>query len=248
MEAIMSKFTELNLSNDDRHAITNGIFKAISQDMPDLINDEQLPTAIAAPLFRHNFIIRNVQNNLGGNFDSKIIPRGPFQVLLLFEKDIGFTFSIMSEANFERLRKRLPDNPHYIEAFVFNNTGYEEIEGQMFFEDSRPERDKMVIENLRNKIMQFDGIIKNHIVVLFSSTFNKVTSIRIVLPTPQLGIAYSEDWSSFMETPFFSKTSILNTDLINEDEEFLVKLKGTDNDPDPDGLAELPQEQLPKSE
>jgi hypothetical protein len=216
--------------------------------MSDLINDERLSTAIGAGLFRHNFIIRNVQENLGGNFDARIVPRGAFRVLLLFERELGFTFSIMSETNFESLRKRLPDRIHYIEACVSTNTDYDEIEGQMRFDGCKQERDQSVIIRLRDEMMQFDGIINNHFIVLFSCAYNKVTSVRVVLPTPELGIAFKEDWSVYLEKPFYSDNSVINVDLMGDDEEPLVKLKETNNDTAQDNLVALSQEQLASSE
>ena len=99
----MPIFNSLGISDDTKHAITNGIFTAITHDIPDLIQDHQLPTNNGIGLFRWNYIHKRVTENLGGRFQLKYAPRGPWKILLLYEQELGFTFSIMAEKNLSRL-------------------------------------------------------------------------------------------------------------------------------------------------
>lgn len=238
----MPKFTSLTLSDNDRHAITNGIFNAITHDMPDHIQEENLPTAVGASLFRWNYINRNVSHNLGGHFEICFSPRGPWKVMLLFEQALGFTFSIMSENNFAKLQKKLPEGIHYIEALISQNVRYDVIEGQLQIEGfERKERDSTLIEKLRNELLQFDGIINNHFLILFDYAFNKVLSVRVVLLTPQMEVAFSEDWSTYLEKPYYLQNSDVNAELLDDDDEPLVSLKEPENHPELDGIVALPE-------
>lgn len=237
----MPRFIALNLSDNDRHAITNGVFKAITHDMPDHIQDENLPTAVGSSLFRWNYINRNISQNLGGHFEICFSPRGPWKVMLLFERDLGFTFSIMSEKNFAKLQKKRPDGIHYLEALISQNAQYDVIEGQLQIDGfERKERDAGLVEKLRDELMQFDGIIYNHFLILFDYAFNKVLSVRVVLLTRQMEVAFSEDWSTYLEKPYYFQNSDINAELFDNDEP-LVSLKESDNYPDPDGLVTLPE-------
>ena len=236
----MPKFTNLNLSDNDRHAIANGIFNAITHDMPDHIQDENLPTAVGSSLFRWNYINRNISKNLGGCFEVCFSPRGSWKVMLLLERDLGFTFSIMSEKNFAKLQKKLPEGIHYIEALISKNSRYDVIEGQLQMDGfERRERDATLIEKLRNELLQFEGIINNHFLILFDYAFNKVLSVRVILLNPQMEIAFSEDWSTFLEKPYYLQNSTVNAELLDEEDTPLVSLKEPNNHPDPDGANEI---------
>ena len=125
----MAIFESINVPDDVRHAIANGIFTAITNDIPEIIQENNLPTSNGVGLFRWNYINRNISENLGGLLQTSLPKRGPFQFLLLFDETTGFTFSIMSEQNFTRLQRRQPENLHYLEALIANNAGYDITEG-----------------------------------------------------------------------------------------------------------------------
>jgi hypothetical protein len=78
----MPVLESLSLSDDVRNAIANGIFTAITNDIPEIIQDNYLPTTYGAAHFRWNFINRNVLNNLEGQFQIDIAKRGPYPFLL----------------------------------------------------------------------------------------------------------------------------------------------------------------------
>lgn len=222
----MSMMKSINVPNDAKHAIANGIFTAITHDIPDRIRDDDLPTTVGVGQFRWNYIHKRVTQNLGGRFQVKYAPRCSWKILLLFEQAIGFTFSIMSEKNFIKLQERLPKGIHYLESLISKNTGFEAIEGQMRLEGCDFQRDASAISTLREKLLSdFTGIIKHHILILFDYDFKGVTSARAVLVNPNLEVAYSEDWSDFLKTPYvIGKASILE-EMIIDDEEPLIKLK-----------------------
>ena len=237
----MQTFKSLDIPDDAKHAIVNGIFTAVTHDIPDIIQDYNLPTNNGVGLFRWNLIHKRVEENLAGRYQLSYAPRGPWKLLFLFEQELGFTFSIMAEKNLSRLQDHLPEGIHYLEALISKNTGYKVIEGQMRLPGCDIKRDASAVEKLRDKLLNdFAGIISNHILILFDYNFNKVISARAVLLTPNLEIAYSEDWSIFLKTPYtIGKASIVEE---MTEETPLVRLK-SDKVSKPDSeFVSLPEE------
>jgi hypothetical protein len=142
-----------------------------------------------------------------------------------------------------RLQKRLPKGIHYLEALVSKNTGYEVVKGQMRLEFCEYQRDPSAIEQLQDRLLSdFAGIIKNHILILFDYNFSGVISVRAVLLTPQLDVAFDEDWSSYLKESYvIDKTSIIK-EMISNDEESLVKLRPEKQKELADGLVSLIEE------
>ena len=85
------------ISDGQKVFIANGIFRAISQDLPEIIYEHNLPTTVGAGLFRWNFINRNLSDSLCADFEVCIPPRGAWRVLILRDKVSNMSFSIMSE-------------------------------------------------------------------------------------------------------------------------------------------------------
>lgn len=241
----MAIFKTIDISDDVRHAIANGIFSAITNDIPEVIQENNLPTSYGAGQFRWNFINRNVINHLDGCFQISIVKRGAYPCLIIYDATTDFTFSIMSERNLARLQKRLPAGIHYLEALVSKNTGYDIIEGQVRLDF--PEtivRDHTYIDSLRNQLLNdFTGIVKNHILITFEYSYSRVISARAILLTPEFGIAFSEDWSHFLDTPYIiGKASILEELNKDDENEPLVHLKGRQIEESSDQLISLPDE------
>jgi len=237
----MPIFKSLNISNDAKHAITNGIFTAVTHDIPDLIQDHQLPTNNGIGQFRWNYIHKRVEENLGGRFQLKYVSRGPWKLLFIYEQELGFTFSIMAEKNLTRLMKHLPKGIHYLEALVSKNTGYDVIQGQMRIDGCEHHRNPSDVENLRNVLLaDFVGIIQNHILILFDCNFNKVISARAILPTPQFDIAFDEDWSSYLKSPYVIGKESLIESMVEDDSEPLVQLKPKKQTDVADALVSMP--------
>ena len=221
----MPVFSSIDVSEDIKHGIANGIFMAVTHDIPDLIRDYNLPTNNGIGLFRWNFLHKRVEENLGGRFQSKYVARGPWRLLLLYEQELGFTFSVMAEKNLAGLRERLPINIHYLESLVSNNIGYEAIEGQLRLEGCNFPRNAQAIGALRDKLLSdFSGIIKNHILILFDYNISGVISARAVLLTPELDVAFSEDWSKHLKNPYVIGQDSILEEMVSDGEP-LVKIK-----------------------
>ena len=243
----MPKTTTINVSDDTRHAIANAIYMARTHDMPDRIRDENLPTSNAAGLYCWNDIHKRIDANLEGKFQVDYIPRGGWKIMLLYDSKSDATFSVMSEKNFLGLQKRLPKNIHYIEALVLKNQRSNLVEGQIQldgYEAFNVQRDTSALEALRNKCLNnFAGAVQRHMMILFDYNHHSVISVRAVLltPSPELGIAYSEDWSENMKKPYLVNASSFNKN--DTDCEPLVKLKTEKQENISESLVSIPIKQ-----
>lgn len=212
------------ISEDQKSFIANGIYRAITQDMPEVIADNNLPTTLGGGLFRWNFINRNLSENLNGDFETSIQPRGSWRLLLLRDKNTNLSFSIMSETNFRKVQRSSTDSVHYLEALISHNKKREPLTHQIsFFPDSKC-RDENVLSNLRDQLFScFTGIVEEHVLILFDYNFTGVTSARAVLLTPKMEIAVSEDWTQYLRSTVIPKNTLL--DDILADDEILATLK-----------------------
>lgn len=215
---------QIPITDNQKAFIANGIYRAISQDMPSVVADNNLPTTLGGGLFRWNFINRNLSENLNGDFESSIQPRASWRLLLLRDKITNLSFSIMSEANFRKVQRSDTSSIHYLEALVSANKKREPIAQQLSLFPNNKQRDESVLSALRNQLLScFTGIVEEHVLILFDYDFTGVSSARAVLLTPKMEVAVSEDWTPFLRSKVIPQNTILQ-DILS-DSEMLATLK-----------------------
>ena len=215
---------QIPITDNQKAFIANGIYRAISQDMPGVVADNNLPTTLGGGLFRWNFINRNLSENLNGDFESSIQPRASWRLLLLLDKITNLSFSIMSEANFRKVQRSDTSSIHYLEALVSANKNREPIAQQLSLFPNNKQRDESILSTLRNQLLScFTGIVEEHVLILFDYDFTGVTSARAVLLTPKMEVAVSEDWTPFLRSKVIPHNTILQ-DILS-DSEMLATLK-----------------------
>ena len=204
--------------------VTSGVFRAVTLDMPEVIEDNNLKTSLGSGQFRWNFIIRNLSNSFEANFETITPSRGCWKLLLLRDLVSNFSLSIMSERNFRKLRRSSPDRVHYLPALISENKERASIENQLCLDGFRITPDKNILSDIRTQLLSaFSGMVTEHILVLFDYDFTGVTSMRAVLLTPDMKIAVCEDWTKYLKSTFVPVVSILGS--LFEDDEPIVKLK-----------------------
>lgn len=222
------------LSDEQKNYLANGIYQAVTQDMPDIVEENNLPTNVGGGLYRWNFINRNLTSDSLMGFQVSFPKRGAWKFLVLWDTTSNLSFSIMTEQNLRKLQKSPPMREHYLEALVSENKDRTPIEGQVCFECVRLEREPTVLEKLRQELLhEFTGVIKEHVLILFDYDFTGVTSVRAVLLTPKLEIALSDDWTSYMRSNYIPVKSML-AELVYEQDEELVTLKKLGHDVEDD--------------
>lgn len=212
------------ISEEQKTFIANGIFQAISLDMPEMIEENNLPTTLASGQFRWNFINRNLSDAFEADFEAHICPRGSWKVLLLRDLASNLSFSIMAEKNFRKVQKNASQKTHYLEALISKNKNREPIERQMCMEGFQKRSNTSILYAIREQLLcSFSGIVEEHVLVLFDSSFSNVTSLRAVLLTPNMDVAVSENWTKYLTSTFIPSSSMLAA--ISSDDDPIVKLK-----------------------
>lgn len=204
--------------------VANGVFRAITLDMPEVIEENSLKTSLGSGQFRWNFIIRNLSDSFEANFEAITPPRGCWRILLLRDLISNLSFSIMSERNFRKLRRTPSDRAHYLTALISENQERASVEHQFCLDGFRVTQDKNVLSDIRTQLLSsFSGIVTEHVLVLFDYDFTGVTSMRAVLLTPDMEIAVCEDWTKYLKSTFIPDTSLLSS--LFDDDEPIVKLR-----------------------
>lgn len=212
------------LTESQKIFVANGVFRAITLDMADVIEDNNLKTSLGGGQFRWNFIIRNLSDSFAANFETITPSRGCWKILLLRDLVSNLSLSIMSERNFRNLRRKTSDRLHYLSALISENKDRESIEHQLSLDGFRVTPNKNTLSEIRVQLLSaFSGMVTEHILVLFDYDYTGVTSMRAVLLTPNMEIAVSEDWAKYLKSTFIPDVSQFSSLL--DDDEPIVKLK-----------------------
>lgn len=133
--------------------------------------------------------------------------RGPWEMLVIFEKTTQCIFTFMREKRFEELKKQQYKrrNMHYVDMLSkqFNSDLLAEGNQLSWFEEkSFSDEDRLceLVQNLLSELKGDADIVKNHVLVLFDTVGYQLTHIRAVMVTPSLDIAKDcdENWSQYI--------------------------------------------------
>ncbi|MCQ4638566.1 DUF5986 family protein [Anaerovorax odorimutans] len=131
---------------------------------------------------------------------SYITKRGPWQMVMLFEKKSGFLFTFMREKRFAQLAQDSKrKNMHYLDMLTRHlNSDLQGSQNQMsLFEKRFNDQDQLqeAIDKLLKDLHKDDAIIQRHILVLFESSHYVLNSVRAVMIDSNLDIVAEVDWS-----------------------------------------------------
>lgn len=130
--------------------------------------------------------------------------RGPWQMIVIFERTTQHIFTFMREKRFAELcrfqRRRV--HMHYLDMLTMQfNKDLLAAEQQISLfphtfadENMLAERIQALLHDLEDEI----PVVRNHVLILFETTGYQLSHIRAVKVTPSLDIASSEDWSEFI--------------------------------------------------
>jgi len=197
------------------------IFKAIvdgSKDMDAFIADQNLSFNNGFPLVRWAFINKrlylDVQNENVMNLKCK---RGPWQLVLMFDKPTGYLYVFMKNSRFEEVQSgsRQASTPfHYIEALASYNIGVESEldeyninkdrlgEYQTYLEIDSESVAILTEEILNSMLGDMKEQVKRLVVVTFTTSNLGITEFKAIIPTTNLDIIYQEDWSTFIDVEY----------------------------------------------
>lgn len=187
--------------------IVRCVEEATGNDIRIDIQKNNLQTRNSVPARVWDLLNTNLINEL--DIDECTIAktkRGPWEMLVIFEKTTQCVFTFMREKRFEELKKQQYKrrNMHYVDMLSkqFNSDLIAEENQLSLFEVSFSDEDRLseLVQNLLSELKSDADIVKNHVLVLFEAVGYQLTHIRAVMVTPSLDIAKDcdENWSQYI--------------------------------------------------
>lgn len=132
--------------------------------------------------------------------------RGPWEMLVIFEKSSQCIFTFMREKRFAELRKRQQQRKrmHYIDILTqqFNKDLLADQQQLSFIPCEFSDKDRLaeLVQALLLDLGSDTDIVSHHVLVLFDTVEYQLTHIRAVMVTPSLDIAQGseQDWSKYI--------------------------------------------------
>ena len=132
--------------------------------------------------------------------------RGPWEMLIIFEKTTRCIFTIMREKRFNDLRKRQQNRNkmHYIDMLTkqFNHDLISDQQQIGLFPCTFSDDDRLpeLIQALLSDLEGGSDIVRHHVLVLFETVGYQLAHIRAVMVTPSLDVAHGceQNWSNYI--------------------------------------------------
>lgn len=132
--------------------------------------------------------------------------RGPWEMLIVFEKTTQCILTFMREKRFAELRNRQHKrvHMHYIDMLTkqFNESLLSDQQQLSLIPHTFSDEDRLA-DLVQTMLHDLDGeadIVRHHVLVLFETVGYQLTHIRAVMVTPSLDIAQNseQDWSRYI--------------------------------------------------
>jgi len=132
--------------------------------------------------------------------------RGPWEMLVIFEKSSQCILTFMREKRFAELQKRQRQRKrmHYIDMLArqFNKDLLADQQ-QLSFIPHKFSDEERLAELVQTLLLDLDSntdIVRHHVLILFDTAGYHLTHIRAVMVTPSLDIAQGseQDWSRYI--------------------------------------------------
>ncbi len=132
--------------------------------------------------------------------------RGPWQMLVIFEKSSQCILTFMREKRFAELRKQQcrRKKMHYIDMLTsqFNSDLLADQQQTTLFPHEFSDKDQLakLVQDLLQDLGGEADIVRHHVLVLFDTFGFQLMNIRAVMVTPSLDIAQGteQNWSDYI--------------------------------------------------
>ena len=211
-----------NLSTELIKKIVNCVADAVGDDILTDIRKNRLKTKNSIPSRIWDLINTNLIERLEAeDCTIAIANRGPWDMIIIYEKTTHNIITFMREKRFAQIRKnqRKRNHMHYVDVFskYFNhellasNQQLSILPHHFSDESQLAELAHKLLHDLENST----DIVKHHVLVLFDTVGYQLTHIRAVMVTPSLDTALNceQDWSKYIP----NTESIIVEQVINPD-------------------------------
>lgn len=187
--------------------IVRCIEDAVGDDIRADIRQHDLQTKNSIPSRIWDLLNTNVLKTLDTE-DCTIAKahRGPWELLVVFEKSTQCILTFMREKRFAELHKLQHKRArmHYVDMLAkqFNVSLLSDQQQLSFVPHSFSDEDRLaeLVQTMLHDLESEVGIVRHHVLVLFETEGYQLTHIRAVMVTPSLDIAQNseQDWSQYI--------------------------------------------------
>ena len=195
--------------------IPEEIITAIVRCLEDSVGDDILTDIQKNGLITMNSIPSRIWDILNTSLISALnvkncslvtTKRGPWEMLIIYEKTSQCIITFMREKRFAEIKKKTAKRKHmhYLDAFAKNfnwdliskqqNFGFTPHE---FVDESKLDE---LVQELLQDLQEDVSVVRHHVLVLFDTAGYQLTHVRAVMVTPSLEIAQGceQDWSKYL--------------------------------------------------
>lgn len=180
------------------------LFQAVGEDYQEAEAKLDLETHVSKPFIVWDLIYRNLIRNFSDSSDSNVLyatqKRGMWEVMLLFDKESKMLFSFMRDIRFKSIRKvKRWKQPEYIRALLTLNENLQAENKQQCFFGDNTQQDNLQLKNTLNSLCEnfsepIVSDIDHHVLVVFSSNYGQITSLKAMVLDSDLDIVTEQDW------------------------------------------------------
>lgn len=187
------------------------IMQSISDAVGDLIKEDMKRNHLKTHNGNGGRIWDFLNTELCNEFNSPdcmayLSQRGPWHMVLVYERESKLLFTIMREARFATIQKETYKRRrmHYLDMLTRHlNKDLLAPVGQIsFIENEFDDQDNLheLIGRLLHDLTRDGAVIERHVLVLFESQNYQMTSIRAVMLDSNLDIVAEDNWSNSITT------------------------------------------------
>lgn len=199
--------TDISFPSELIAKIVRCVEDAVGDDIRADIRQHDLQTRNSTPSRIWDLLNTNVIKTLDTE-DCTIAKahRGPWEMLIVFEKTTQCIFTFMREKRFAELRNRQHRrvHMHYIDMLTkqFNESLLSDQQQISFIPHTFSDEDHLadLVQTMLHDLEGEADIVRHHVLVLFETVGYQLTHIRAVMVTPSLDIAQNgeQDWSRYI--------------------------------------------------
>jgi hypothetical protein len=199
--------TDISFPPELIEKIVRCVEDAVGDDIRTDIRQHDLQTRNSVPSRIWDLLNTNIIKTLDTE-DCTIAKahRGPWEMLIVFEKSTQCILTFMREKRFSELRKyqHKRTHMHYIDMLAkqFNKNLLSDQQQLSLFPHTFSDEDHLaeLVQTMLHDLKGDAEVVRHHVLVLFETVGYQLTHIRAVMVTPSLDIARNsdQDWSRYI--------------------------------------------------
>ncbi|MCL6571720.1 MAG: DUF5986 family protein [Bacillus sp. (in: Bacteria)] len=203
------------LQDSRKLAMIEAVANAIGKNILEFIQEFDLATYNSIHMLKWDFTNTNLIKAFNGDgFNCFFAKRGPWKFVLIFDEINQYLYTLMKRNRLELIRDNIrTEKIHYLEALVLPNEGLvaqEEskrtFQMNLFDLDSNA-RNLALNEVLDDLTKAIGKQIQRYVLIAFENNKNILESASAIILTPNLEIAYEEEWSDLIPA-YYDTTTI----------------------------------------